>query len=336
MISGHEIDLVVLWVDGADPAWLEEKARWQFSAMGNDTSSATNRFRDWDNMRYWFRSIEKYVPWVRRIHFVTWGHTPAWLNEDHPRLHIVKHSDFIPESCLPTFSANPIELNIHRISGLSENFVFFNDDMFVLQALEEKFFFQKGLPCDRAIQNILLPDASPLFGMRANDLAIVNRHFSKKESWRKHWEKYLSPRYGGIGLYRNLVLLPWMQFSGFYDDHLPIAYCKSTFQEIWKQEEAVLMEASHHRFRTRDDINNWVFRYWHLAQGHFKPCGNRGFFMELDSLNAVQKAAQIIRQRKVPLLCLNDYNPHIEFETAKSIINSAFDVILPEKSSFER
>ena len=89
-----DVDIVVLWVDGNDPQWLEEKRHFE---METDwaAQNAGNRFRDWGLMRYWFRSIEKNAPWARRIHFVTWGHLPDFLNTEHPKLHIVNHKDFI-------------------------------------------------------------------------------------------------------------------------------------------------------------------------------------------------------------------------------------------------
>ena len=69
---------------------------------------------------------------VRRIHFVTWGHLPSWLNKEHPKLNIVNHKDFIPEKYLPTFNSHAL-WNMHRIPGLAENFVYFNDDMFLIK-----------------------------------------------------------------------------------------------------------------------------------------------------------------------------------------------------------
>ena len=124
-----DIDFVIIWVDGSDKKWLHEKNKYQKNSINIDAE--INRYRDWDNLKYWFRGVEKYAPWVNNIFFVTWGHIPSWLNTNNPKLKIIKHTDFIPKEYLPTFSANPIELNLHRIEELSENFVFFNDDFFV-------------------------------------------------------------------------------------------------------------------------------------------------------------------------------------------------------------
>ena len=211
-----EIDFVVLWVDGNDPFWQKEKELWNPDLkMG-----AKNRFRDWDNMQYWFRAVEKFTPWVNKIHFVTWGHLPVFFNKNHPKLHITKHSDFLPQNVLPTFSCNPLELNMHRIPGLANQFVFFNDDMFITRALSKEFFFN-GKPCDQAIFNALISNGEQIFQFRANDMAIINKHICKKRSLRENFSKYYSLKYGGA-LYRSVALTPWNQFTGFYDDHLPI------------------------------------------------------------------------------------------------------------------
>ena len=113
------------------------------------------RYRDWDTLKYWFRGVEKYAPWVNKIHFVTYGHLPKFLNTNNPKLNIVNHKDFIPKEYLPTFSANPIELNLHRIKDLSEQFVFFNDDMFVINKVKSTDFFKNGKPRDMASLTLL-------------------------------------------------------------------------------------------------------------------------------------------------------------------------------------
>ena len=136
----YPIDIVFPWVDGSDPAWQESKRQYSGSPADDDEV----RFRDWGLLKYVFRGIEQNLPWVRKVHFITCGHLPEWLNTDCPRLHVVKHSDYIPEQWLPTFSANPIELNIHRIPDLSEQFIYMNDDMFFVKPMEPEDFFRNG------------------------------------------------------------------------------------------------------------------------------------------------------------------------------------------------
>ncbi len=132
--ENYDVDFVVTWVDGNDPVWQAEKAKY---SPAKTSDARTSRYRDWDNMQYWFRAVEKFAPWVRKVHFVTYGHLPKWLNTNNPKLHIVNHKDFIPSKYLPIFNVNPIELNLHRIEGLAERFVYFNDDMFLLQPVKK-------------------------------------------------------------------------------------------------------------------------------------------------------------------------------------------------------
>ena len=86
---------------------------------------------------------------------MTCGHVPGWLNLEAPKLHFVKHADFIPVEYLPTFNCNPIEMNIHRIKGLSDHFIYFNDDTFLIDHVAEERFFRDGLPCDIAALNAM-------------------------------------------------------------------------------------------------------------------------------------------------------------------------------------
>ena len=149
-----EIDFVIAWVDGSDKTWQESKAK--YDTKNKNENNGVVRYRDWDELKYWFRGVEKYAPWVNKIYFVTCGQKPKWLDENNPKLVLVNHKDYMKEDYLPTFSANPIELNFHRIKGLSEHFVYFNDDMFIINPVKEEDFFKKGLPCDSYCE-------SPLF-----------------------------------------------------------------------------------------------------------------------------------------------------------------------------
>ena len=74
------------------------------------------------------------------------GHVPKWLNTAHEKIQIVKHEDFMAPAYLPTFNINSIELNLHRIKGLSEHFVFFNDDMFLIDFVRPEDFSKTDFP----------------------------------------------------------------------------------------------------------------------------------------------------------------------------------------------
>ncbi|XP_041594286.1 N-acetylglucosamine-1-phosphotransferase subunits alpha/beta isoform X3 [Vulpes lagopus] len=120
-IDGKELTL--------SPAYL----LWDLSAISQskqDEDVSASRFEDNEELRYSLRSIERHAPWVRNIFIVTNGQIPSWLNLDNPRVTIVTHQDvFRNLSHLPTFSSPAIESHIHRIEGLSQKFIYLNDDV---------------------------------------------------------------------------------------------------------------------------------------------------------------------------------------------------------------
>src|SRR5699024_12847127 len=84
----RKIDIVKPWVDINDINWQKEKQKYD----NNDSKDSRDiRYRDWDLLKYLFRGIEKNIPWVNKIHFITWGHIPTWMNQSHEKLNIVKH-----------------------------------------------------------------------------------------------------------------------------------------------------------------------------------------------------------------------------------------------------
>ena len=188
-----DIDIVVLWVDGSDPEWQIEKAK--YSSRKLDDTNSVNRFRDWGLMPYWFRAVENYIPWVRTIHFVTCGQVPSFLKLDHPKLHFVTHREFMPEDCLPTFNSCAIEMNIHRIEGLAEHFLYMNDDTFIGRPLKPETFFKNGLPCINGSEQIIPPinTTETARHMAINDIGVINDHFKKKCSSERTGESISIP-----------------------------------------------------------------------------------------------------------------------------------------------
>lgn len=340
-----KIDFVITWVDGNDPIWLAEKERFK---PGSAADSRKQRYRDWDNLQYWFRAVEKFAPWVHRIFFVTYGHYPTWLNINHPKLRIVKHTDYIPTEYLPTFSSRAIDMNFHRIKELSEHFVYFNDDMFILQPVEPKDFFVNGLPCDTAIMNALYFGFSEKkYGEKtprgvdymapAMDMFPINRNFDKRVSIKNNLGKWFSPNYG-IQSLRTLLLMPWEAFTGFMSYHLPYSYLKSTYSEVWEKEKELLSESCSHKFRVSTDVNHWVFSYWQLAKGSFSPRSpkvGQQFGIYSDSKKN-EPAISAIRTQKFKFICLNDSVSGNNFDVIKNALNSELASLLPKKSEFER
>ena len=96
MYDNNKIDFVILWVDDRDPKWIQERNIYSpQNTFLVDNSDA--RYRDWETLKYWFRGVEKFAPWIHKIYFITCGHIPQWLNLDAPKLKHVRHSDYMPK-----------------------------------------------------------------------------------------------------------------------------------------------------------------------------------------------------------------------------------------------
>lgn len=330
-----EIDFVITWVDGDDDAWRAEKARFQGEMVSDDREE---RYRDWDNLKYWFRGVEKFAPWVRKIHFITWGHLPSWLKENHEKLHIVNHKDYIPQECLPTFNSNAIEMNMHRISGLSQQFVYFNDDMFLIRDTAPEDFFRQGKPYDMlALQPVVANPESPMMSyIYLNNSMVLAKHFKKRKNMKKQPGKYWKPGYPILYFGYNFLELAFPMFTGFYTVHGPSPFCKSTFEKLWELEEERLYHTSCQRFRSREDVSPYLFREWQKLSGEFVPGNVTKDFQYFNVGSHNEKLVRTICRQKKKSICINDANEAIDFDRAKREICQAFEKILPEKSSFEK
>ena len=336
----EKIDFVIPWVDGNDENWRKDKNFYWNEQSGVKSADANNnaRFRDWENLRYWFRGVEKFAPWVNHIYFVTYGHIPEWLNVNHPKLTIVKHEDYIPKQYLPTFSSIPIENNFHRIENLSEHFVYFNDDMFLTNYVEPSDFFVNGLPKEMAVLYPLTNNSkNDTYGHQLFTMTgLINDAFNKKETIKKNFKKWFNLKYKKF-LLGNCLLYRYNSVSGLLIPHLPSSLRKSTMETVWDYYYDKLNIVSSHKFRDNTDVNQYIYRYWEIMRGTFEPSNifdfGSEFFIE-DSNNI--KLYDAIKYQKYKMICINDSTDLKEFENVKNEVNKCFDSILPDKSKFEK
>lgn len=337
MKNNDKIDFVVMWVDGDDPKWQKEKNKYD---VKKNSDGSIYRYRDWNLMKYWFRGVEKFAPWVNNIYFITWGHLPKWLNTDHPKLKIINHKDYIPEKYLPTFSANTIELNIHRIDGLSENFVLFNDDLYLIDYVKPTHFFKNNIPMDSVALNVHCPimgNANQYLAI--NDTAVINKYFDFKKSIKENRYKWFNLK-NGKQLLRTLALYKCPRFPGFWQHHLCNSFNKSYFKKIWELEYDYLNDTCMNKFRHYNDVNQWLIKDWQIADGHFVNRSSRfgkSFHIDRDGISIKHKIVNYIRFQNGKIISIND-GPMSdeEFNDIKQSLNEAFDNILKEKSSYEK
>jgi DNA-binding XRE family transcriptional regulator len=149
----HNIDAVILWVNGND-----DKHKIKISNYVNNKSEISltkfrTRFDQVNEIKFTIDSILKFAPYIENIYIITDEQTPEFLekinnNDYYKKVSIVDHKvvfkDF--EQFLPTFNCRPIETCMHRIPGLAEHFIYFNDDFFLIKHTKPTDFFRNGLP----------------------------------------------------------------------------------------------------------------------------------------------------------------------------------------------
>lgn len=328
-----DIDFVITWVDMNDPKWQAKFSKYSQNKNNTKNGVSKARFRDNGFLRYWFRGVETFAPWVRKIHFVTDGQKPEWLDANNPKINLVNHEDFIPKQFLPTYNSVVIERYIHKIPGLSEHFVYFNDDFYLTNHVSQERFFQNGLPCDIAVFDYN-PSWSQWYKRIKNNIRIINRHFDKKEVMALHHDKWFNQSYGMKARW-NYFLKYYNKFVTLRVPHNAQPYLKSTFEEVWAVAEKELTETSVNKFRSLTDYTPELFRTWQICRGNFTPYNTYKDTKMFPLMVRPKQAIKAIYQQSYTLICLND-NVHIRnYDQVMQDLKAAFDSILPQKSGFE-
>lgn len=322
------IDFVITWVNGNDSNWKNKK----FKYLSNDdvySNDTIQRYRDFDTLRFLLRSIEKYATWVNKIFLVTDNQKPEWLKNT-SKLIVIDHKDIIPQEFLPVFNSNVIEWYINRIPGLSEKFVYFNDDVILNDYVTKKDFFSKGYPVDFRIYTDTVP-LKEFNYIEFNNNILMNKYISN--DWPKETKGLMSVYYGKQGLRNFFFELQAKKtgIPGYLEGHGPMPFLKKSFQiaqKIWDKE---IQANSTHRFRSKQDISIWLIRHLQLELGLFTP-GKYGLNTYC-SLNDIKKIKKTVLNSLTKTVCLNDDSDDVEN------VENVIDILLkkfPKKSNFEK
>lgn len=326
------IDFIISWVDQSDPHW---KKKYNKYSGQSDDEEIEVRYRDYGTLRYVFRSIEKYAPWVRKVFLVTDEQIPEWLNKNNPKLILVNHKDYIPNKYLPTFNSNVIELNYYNIPVLSEHFVCFNDDTLINKPVQpENFFDKKGNPKDTLGLNAIMPN-SIFDHTHVNNLMIINSIFpDKKDTLKKILGKLFSLKNMEWNLF-SLLLFVWPKFTRFFDPHIPISYKKSTYKKIVEQYPEIIEKTGNQKFRSSEDFSIWVFRYVQMLSGQFSPRFAH-FGVHYDLANW-KKFVKDVNNSNHAMLNINDatFENNYEYERATDEVTRVLNEKFSTRCSFE-
>ncbi|MBQ5737130.1 MAG: hypothetical protein IIW97_05910 [Alistipes sp.] len=292
------MDIVITYVDGLDPVW--QKSYEQYT----NTPILEKRFRDWGTLKYLFRGIEKNMPFIRKVHLVVSGETqvPAWVNRD--EVDVVLHSDIIPQEYLPTFNCNPIEMHLHRIKDLDEEFLYFNDDMFPMKECKPTDFFRDGKGVIRVSYHLLALD---MFKQICRNSTRAARE--------------------------ALGLRPTFYFMR--PQHICSPMFKSECEELYDKVEPVIRN-SISRVRTGENLNQYLFLDYMYLKGKIinERISKKHFSVGVVSASKLRK---FITQPTHKMACINDVQLTEErYEELRRVQIEAFEELFPKKSKFEK
>ncbi len=302
------IDLVYLWVDGNDPKWLKKKQLFMDKKI-----NTVGRYQDNQELKYSLRSVEKHLPWIRKIFIVTDNQIPAFLDTCHPKIEIVYHSEIIPEKILPIYNSVIIEYFIYKIPDLSEHFLYANDDTFINTNLSPSFFFKDDIPIVRMTYSPLFKTEMQL--KKALNLRTNNYRLSIENAY-KLFEKKFNVFYP-VTPHHNI------------DAYLKSDY-KAVVEDVFKEE----LEANFlNRFRSNTDIQRILFSYYALAN-------KRGILTYVNRKEScrirVHKTdyQKFIAKYNPNLFCLNDTEHATDNDRA--YIQPFLEKLYPVKAEFEK
>lgn len=271
------VDIVFTWVDKNDPSWRD-----LWCECFSNTPIDEDRFSSRDELRYSLRALCKFLPWFRKVHIVSNCACPEWLI-DHPKLNWVSHHDIFPDtSALPTFNSHAIESCLHRIPGLEDKFIYFNDDVFVNQPCYYTDFFDE--------QGRTIAYLEP-YGMVHNDnIYDVEKNYLLSSINSQRLIGGTTNDFSSRKLHR----------------HTPFSLNKKILEEL---EEIYLKEFNRTRFeklRSKNDINVTSFLFHHYAIATLRGVIGNSTYMIVrpENINEIIK----LGGRKYKFLCFNDGN----------------------------
>lgn len=288
------VDVVFTWVDNTDPVWQGKYQKYVQQASGDNIGQfATDiaRFDNHNELYYSVKAVKKYLPWVNHIYIVTDNQVPNWLGEFNG-ISIVDHKQIIDEQYLPTFNSHVIEAFLHKIPNLSENFIYFNDDVFVARALPKEHFFSANNLASIFISSKNLPEMfhrgvqTPTLLASLKSLELLAR------------------------LHHHMVT------NALVHTYYPLK--RSVYEQAWQAFESEIRQFLSNRFRGNNDINMatclvpWLMYYEGKAAERIDVC----YYFNIRSRKALTCYDKLEKLKRLDAsphsFCANDFNTELK------------------------
>ncbi|MBK3639319.1 stealth family protein [Streptomyces sp. MBT33] len=307
------VDAVYTWVDGDDPAWQRRKAQAKGEVYHAESASDA-RFISRDELRYSVRSLHLFAPWIRNVYVVTDDQVPAWLREDVPGLRIATHREiFRDRSVLPVFNSHAIESQLHRIEGLAEHFLYFNDDMFVGRPVAPHAFFTSSgtaryFPSrNRIPQGPVVETDTPVDAACKNNRALLMKRFGR------------------------VITQPM--------EHIPYALRRSAMEEAERDFPEAWARTAASRFRAMTDLSptSSFALYYAALTGRGQPASMPFTYLQLAVPDLADRLQRLLDGRDQDTFCLNDaFSTPEDIEAQQELLDGFLNAYFPTPSPYER
>ncbi len=308
-----DIDLVFSWVDGSSSEFQRQRAAQMAGYVVGEGDETAARYRHVDELRYALRSVHMYAPWVRRIFIATDSPRPAWLADD-PRVTLVRSEEFFADpAVLPTHNSHAVEAQLHRIDGLSEHFLYSNDDMFFARPVGPELFFTAGGVSKFVECPVRIGIGDPLPHRSGHDNALrINRALLR--------ERF------GRSITRDL-------------EHCATPLRRSVMAELEAEFPADFARTAASRFRSATDISvtNSLYHYYALMTGRaIATTDVRVSYIQSTLAASLRQLDRLTRRGDVDMFCINDGGySEIPEELRISAVRDTLERLFPVRAPWE-
>ena len=315
--SKFPIDIVYTWVDQSEPVWVEERQKTFYRVHKKQNlcrdGIREREFEKLHQLKYSLRSVSRYADFVNKIYIVTDHQVPTWINLAHPKIELVSHQTVFKDTGkLPSFNSHAIESRLHHIPGLSEHFLYLNEDFFFGSRVSPADFFinskvSKFFPSPNRIESSPVSPAD--LGMTAaakQGQKLMKKHFNQK-----------------------IV---------HYISHCPYPLQRSILYEMETVFKAEFNRTASHQFRHINDISIPAFLYFYYAaeKGRAIPSLLKYMYLDKKLDHFIRKMIFSLFTKKYQFFCINGGYTASMADTLNHKILAAFlDFSFPEKCEFE-
>ena len=311
------IDVVYTWVDGADPEWQVRKAS-AHTAVGlgelNEFATNESRFLSRDELRYSLRSLDMYASWVRHVYLVTDDQTPSWLDTTNPRITVVSHRElFGDRGRLPTFNSHAIESQLHHVPGLSDHFLYLNDDFFFGRPVEPRLFFHGN-----GLARFFTSTAKLGLGSTgAFDRPVMSGGKNNRDLLHKAFDRTVTNKF----------------------KHVPQSLLKDVLLEMEERFSEAFASTASHQFRDPRDLSIAASLHHHYAyiSGRAVEGDLRYLYADIAAPDTARRLERLLRRRDFDTFCLNDHDTSgIDPLEQQRMLHEFLSNYFPLPSSFEK